>query len=160
VRRWWPRSGTKHLARADSYRGPVIRRQQQGQQKLRRAQRQAAKQLDTDQGAYKPPDRDECHDKQWEMAADDANTVRAQFNIWRRSGRLVDFVINIQVLTSEGWEQVEYFDCCHGYCHLHPRNETEPRSIKRLDVVADVQDAYRRVQPIIEERLRIIQGEG
>lgn len=28
-------------------------------------------------------------------------------------------MINLQVITSEGWETVEYVDSCHGSCHHH-----------------------------------------
>ncbi|MCV6984436.1 hypothetical protein H7H78_02930 [Mycobacterium shinjukuense] len=77
--------------------------------------------------------------------------------IWYRQGRLIDFVIKLQVLTSEGWETVEYVDCCHGSCHHHPYNGMT-RAIVRLDVVDDVQNAYQVAQPLIYERLRIIRG--
>ena len=65
-------------------------------------QRKVAEQLQSDQGSYEPPDRGECHPKHWNMAGDDAHTIEVQFYIWRRDGRIVDFVMNLQVLTAEG----------------------------------------------------------
>jgi hypothetical protein len=127
---------------------------------VRRAQQEAFQSLNPHQGSYTPPSREECSSRQWEVSIDDAATVRLQYNIWHHDGRLVDFVVNIQVLTAEGWETVEYVDCCHGHCHHHPRSGTPPRTIVRLDVVADVQQAFGQVDPIIEERLRIIRDRG
>jgi hypothetical protein len=46
------------------------------------------------------------------MAGGDAHTIEVQFYLWRRDGRIVDFVVNLQVLTAEGWESVERIDCC------------------------------------------------
>lgn len=145
------------MADLRAYRGRVVRRGQQGQQKLRKAQREVAERLESAEGAYRP-DRRHCLTRQWETAGDDPNTIRVQNLIWYRKGQLVDFVINLQELTSEGWETVEYVDCCHGNCHYHPQSGSATRSILRLDVVADVQDAYRVAQPLIYERLRIIRG--
>lgn len=136
----------------------MTRRKQQGRQKLRRAAQQALQSLDTRQGSYTPPDREECSSKQWEVPIDDAATIRLQYNIWRCDGRLVDFVINLQVITAQGWESVEYIDCCHGHCHHHPPHGADCRTIATLDVVADVQHAFGQVDPIIEERLRIIRN--
>ena len=127
---------------------------QEQQKKLRKARRDAADQLESSEGAYRP-DRRNCLTRQWETAGDNSNTIRVQNLIWYRKGQLVDFVINLQVLTSEGWETVEYADCCHGSCHHHPQNGAT-RAILQLDVVDDVQNAYRVAQPLIYERLRII----
>jgi hypothetical protein len=134
----------------------MVRRGQQKQQKLRKGRREAAEQLESNEGAYRP-DRRNCLARQWETAGDDSNTIRVQNLIWYRKGQLVDFVINLQELTSEGWETVEYVDCCHGSCHHHPQNGTT-RSIAQLDVTEDVQNAYLVAQPLIYERLRIIRG--
>jgi hypothetical protein len=134
----------------------MVRRGQHEQRKLRRARREVAEKLESDEGEYRP-DRRNCLARQWETAGDDSNTVQVQSLIWRRKGRLVDFVLNLQVLTSDGWETVEYVDCCHGSCHHHPMNG-ETRSILRLDVVDDVQNAYGVAQTLIYERLRIIRG--
>jgi hypothetical protein len=135
----------------------MVRRVQQGQQKLRKARREAAEKLESDEGAYRP-DRRNCVARQWETAGDDSNTIRVQNLIWYRKGQLVDFVVNLQVLTSEGWQTVEYADCCHGNCHYHPQSGNATRPILRLDVVGDVQNALRVAQPLIYERLRIIRG--
>jgi hypothetical protein len=137
----------------------MVRRVQQGQQKLRKARRELTEKLESDKGEYRPPDRVECRYKVWETTGDDANTVRLQTHTWRRNSKLVDFVINAQVLTADGWETVEYVDCCHGLCHHHPQSATAPRQpIKRLDVVGDVQDAFSAAQELIYDRVRIIRG--
>ena len=72
------------------------------------------------------------------MSIDDAATMRLQNDIWRDEGRLVDFVFNLQVLGSSAWESAEYIDCCHGHCHHHPQNGTEPQTILSLNTVDDV----------------------
>lgn len=93
------------------------------------------------------------------MPYDDANTLRAQFIIWRQGGRLVDFVANIQELTLDGWVSLERFDCCHGHCHHHPLNdELPPLSISRLDTVEDVKRAFVEVERLVDERVRIIRS--
>ena len=94
--------------------------------------------------------------KQWITAGDDAYRLRLQTITWRQHGCLTDFVINAQVLTAVEWETVEYIDCCHGYCHLHTRNDESPRSVASLDCVEDVQDAYTAALALIHDRLRII----
>ncbi|AKS31177.1 hypothetical protein [Mycolicibacterium goodii] len=95
--------------------------------------------------------------KQWEMPVDDGYSVRVQTHIWRYEGRLVDFFLDLQVLGPDGWITVEHIDCCHGYCHHHPLNGSDSRPIHRLDDVADVQRAFKQVETVIEERIRIIQ---
>lgn len=94
------------------------------------------------------------------MPYDDAGTVRLQFLLWRQGGRLVDFVVNVQVIGADGWEIVEYFDCCHGNCHLHVKSDAEPRPILRLDRVDDVQRAFVQVEQEARDRVRIICDEG
>lgn len=136
----------------------MVRRGQQSQQQVRKAQRRVTESLGTDQGSYQAPDRGECTEKQWEMPCDDANTVRLQFLIWRRAGRLVDFVVNVHVLAADGWEVLEYFDCCHGSYHLHAKSGEEPRTIARLDDVDDVERAFAQVEQEARDRARIIQG--
>ncbi|KUI37591.1 hypothetical protein AU195_18255 [Mycobacterium sp. IS-1496] len=138
----------------------MTRRGQQAKRELRRAQREVGEQLQSDHGAYEPPPRDDCVLRDWETPYDDANTVRIQFLLWKQGGVLVDFVVNVQELASEGWTTVEHFDCCHGHCHLHPQSGVEPESITRLDEVADVQRAFSAVAHEADERARIIRGKG
>ncbi|CAM4414051.1 hypothetical protein MB901379_03879 [Mycobacterium basiliense] len=136
----------------------MTRRNQQGQQQLRRAKKQVEQSLGAEQGRYRPPPREDCKPRQWETPIDDAPSIRVQYNIWRHKGCLVDFAINIQVLTAEAWETVESFDCCHGNCHYHPVNGEEPRPLAKLDVVGDVQHSYWQVESVIADRVRIIMG--
>jgi hypothetical protein len=144
------------------YREHVSRRGRQGKRELRKAARSAARKLSAPtEGAYKPCDRAECDEKRWETAYDDANTVRLQFFLWRKAGLITEFVVNVQVLASEGWETIEYFDCCHGHCHLHPKSrEGRERTVMRLDEIDDVQRAFLQVEKEAHERGRIIRGEG
>ena len=111
----------------------MIRRGQQGRPEMRRAERAAAKEIESDRGGYRPPDRADCHTKQWITPGDDTYRLRLQTITWRQQGRLMDFVINAQVLTAVEWETVEYVDCCHGHCHLHTRSDEPPRSISPLN---------------------------
>lgn len=135
----------------------MIRRGQQGRREMRRAEREAAKEIESDRGGYRSPDRADCYTKQWITPGDDTYRLRLQTITWRQQGRLIDFVINAQVLTAVEWETVEYVDCCHGHCHLHTRNDDEsPRSITPLNSVEDVQDAYTAALALIHDRLRII----
>jgi hypothetical protein len=143
------------------YRLGVTRRNQQGRRELRKRERETEETLQSPLGGYQRPDRDDCHHKQYEVAYDDANSVRLQFNLWRSGGALVDFVVNVQQLTSDGWTSVEYFDCCHGHSHHHLRDESrDPVSIVRLDTENDVQLAFAQVNSIAWDRMRIIRDEG
>ena len=99
--------------------------------------------------------------RDWDAPYDDSNSVRLQFIVWHRRSTLIDFVVNVQVLTSEGWDTVESFDCCHGHCHLHPQNaDLEPRTIAQLDTVDDVVKAFAQVEQEAHDRARIIRDEG
>lgn len=138
------------------YRFSMIRRGQQGRREMRRAEREAAKEIESDRGGYRPPDRADCYTKQWVTPGDDTYRLRLQTITWRQQGRLMDFVINAQVLTALEWETVEYVDCCHGHCHLHTRSDELPRSISPLNSAEDVQGAYTVALALIHERLRII----
>jgi len=140
----------------------VGRREQHKKKEVRKAERSVARRLGSPtKGTYEPPNRDECRHKRWEVAYDDANTIRLQFLLWRKDAKLAEFVVNVQVLTSEGWKTVEHFDCCHGHYHLHPKSGRQrARSIMRLDGVDDVQRAYVLVEQEAHERARIIRGEG
>lgn len=135
----------------------MVRRGQQGKRAVRRAQRNVSEQLgSSEKGTYQTPDRSECIPQRWETPYDDANTVRLQFLLWRQDGRIAEFVVNVQVLASEGWDTVEYFDCCHGHCHLHAKNGTTARTITRLDEIGDVEAAFRQVEREADGRARII----
>ncbi|BBZ30695.1 hypothetical protein MMAD_49900 [Mycolicibacterium madagascariense] len=134
----------------------MIRREQQGRQELRKAQRTAAAEIASERGSYRPPRRNACRERSWESAADDANTVRLENRTWHLGKHLTEFVINAQVLTAEGWRTIEYVDCCHGSCHHHPQNGADPRHIARLDAIQDVTEAFRLAQDLMYERLRII----
>ena len=138
------------------YRFSMIRRGQHGRREMRRAEREAAKEIESDRGGYRPPDRADCHTKQWITPGDDTYRLRLQTITWRQQGRLMDFVINAQVLTAVEWETVEYVDCCHGHCHLHTRSDEPPRSISPLNSAEDVQGAYTVALAPIHERLSII----
>lgn len=127
---------------------------------MRRAQRATESALGAQEGSYRPP-LDAGLPKQWETSYDDSNTVRLQFNLWRDRGKIVNFVINVQVITADGWISVERFDCCHGNCHLHPDNDDVAREvILRLDSEDDVQRAFEKVRPEAERRARIIRDKG
>jgi hypothetical protein len=135
----------------------MSRRNQQGKQQLRRAQRELSVDLESQQGTYQRPDHGRCDEKRWEMPLDDANTIRLQFIRWSQGGRLVDFFVGVQVITpSAGWVNVEYFDCCHGYCHLHTQNGEQVQGIAQLDDVDDVRRAFDQVSRNALDRARII----
>ncbi|TLF75797.1 DUF7718 family protein [Nocardia cyriacigeorgica] len=139
----------------------MVRRGQQNKRALREASKSAFEQLDSPHGTYAPPDREKCRYRQWDTPVDDLGTVRLQFNIWRANGQIADFVINVQVLTSDGWTSVERVDCCHGHCHLHVDNDDEnARSLYKLDGPADVEHAFSRVQVLADQRARIIRDRG
>lgn len=134
----------------------MVRRGQQGQRQVRKAARKTVAALESPQGTYRP-DRANCRQRQWDTSYDDANTVRLQFIIWSRGKTLVDFVVNVQVLASDGWDTVEYFDCCHGHTHLHTHNsELEPRIIAQLDTPGNVKHAFVQVEHEADNRARII----
>ena len=115
--------------------------------------------LESQAGSYRPPPG-LSPSKQWEIAYDGANTVRVQFILWKAHGRVVNFVVNVQVITAEGWTSVERFDCCHGNCHLHPDGADSARVVLRLDSIDDVQRAFDKVRAEAEHRARIIRGKG
>jgi hypothetical protein len=138
----------------------MVRRSQQGRRQDRQAQRDLTQQLESENGAYRPGNRSRCKKKQWETPYDDANSVRLQFILWRNAGHITEFVVNVQVLGSDGWHTVEYFDCCHGHCHLHPANGAGPQTIARLDSLEDVQRAFDQIEEAADARARIIRDRG
>ena len=73
---------------------------------------------------------------------------------------LADFVILIQRLGTQGWDEVERFDCCHGHCHLHPDGQAESETLYQLDGPDDVQEAYAKASVYAGERARIIRDKG
>ncbi|MEV6337201.1 hypothetical protein AB0M12_21080 [Nocardia vinacea] len=139
----------------------MVRRNQQAKRELNKASKAMAKRLDLPDGAYEPPVREDCRYRQWDTPVDDLATVRLQFNIWRHRGRPVDFVVNVQRLSSNGWADVERFDCCHGHCHLHIDNaEGTIESIWTLNTVDDVEAALLETEKRADERARSIRDEG
>lgn len=112
--------------------------------------------VDDGRGQYLPPKRTECHERSWQTPGDDLCTLRLDNHTWMQGGVLVDFVINLQVLSTDGWVTVEYIDCCHGHCHHHSQNGTDPATILCLDTVDDVRAAFRAAQLVIYERLASI----
>ena len=109
----------------------MTRRNQQERRDLKRATKSASARLDNRQGTYRP-NRTGCTERQWVTSLDDSNTVRIEYRIWKRGG-LADFVILIQRLGTQGWDEVERFDCCHGHCHLHPDGQAESETLYQLD---------------------------
>lgn len=137
----------------------MTRRNQQGRNALRKARRDTDAALGSEKGAYEPPEREACNAHQWEMPYDDANTISAQFNIWRQGGRIVDFAVAVRRLSAAGWSLVESLDICHGHCHLHRDPDGEPEPVMRLDSVDDVERAFGQVNDLVSERMRIIRDE-
>lgn len=132
-------------------------RGKQKHREVRRAQREAIELIESEHGDYTPPDRDLCRYREWVATVDDAYTIRAEYRIWRLRGDLTEFVVNLQRITLDGdWETVEYIDCCHGHCHLHPVSGGETTHIAKLDDAADVEFAFLQVASILPTRLRII----
>ncbi|MGW5519359.1 DUF7718 family protein [Nocardia africana] len=128
---------------------------------LSKSRKTVSESLESPHGSYEAPNRQTCQSHQWEVGVDDLYTIRLQFNIWRRDGRLVDFTVNVERLSSTGWVSEERFDCCHGHCHVHVDNdEDKPRSIHTLDTVDDVEEAFRKVEEIADERARIMRDKG
>ena len=139
----------------------MVRRNQQAKRELNKASKAVAEMLDQPDGTYQPPAREDCRARQWDTPVDDLATVRLQFNIWRHGGRLVEFVVNVQRLSSSGWADVERFDCCHGHCHLHIDNaEGTIQTIRALNSVDDVEAAFLDTQKLADERARTIRDEG
>lgn len=137
----------------------MTRRRQQGKQHAKRAQKAAHERLESLSGTY-IPDRTDKRTKQWDTAYDDANTLRIQFNTWRDGKTLVDFVIVIQLLGANGWDDIERFDCCHGHCHLHNGGTGNREPIYQLDSADDVQIAFVRASDEAQHRARIIRNTG
>lgn len=121
--------------------------------------RQANQSVAAGHGSYQPPDRANCPATQWEIPYDDAGTAQLQFLLWRHGRPIVDFVVNVQALGAGGWEIVEYFDCCHGHCHLHARNSEDRQTILRFDGVDDVSRAFVLVDQDARHRARILRNE-
>jgi hypothetical protein len=80
--------------------------------------------------------------------------------MWRYKGQLVDFVVNLQVVTAEGWESVERIDCCHGHCHHHPENGKPAQHVIQLDSVDDVKRAFSVAEEVIGARVSTLRGQG
>lgn len=137
----------------------MVRRGQQSRRAVRRAQRAAQKELDKKEGTYRPPPRSECTERPWHDIADDAGTIRVSYWTWRHEGRLVDFVIVVELTDWDSWATVARIDCCWGFCHVHPvgrMDEHEP--IHRLDVIDDVEQAFMRALVSVDQIARTIRG--
>lgn len=149
----------------------MSRRGQSKKRELKRTKKSVKKQLDSLHGSY-IPDRAHCRTRQWDTAYDDVNTVRVQFNTWHRGRQLIDFtagspwrfhrafVILVQRLGANGWEDVERFDCCHGCCHLHQDGRDGNDPLWQLDDEKDVPEAFVRACDQAETRARIIRNKG
>lgn len=94
----------------------MVRRAQQGKRALQRARDETERQLGSDKGSYRPPPREVCDPKSWYQTFDDASTVRVSIMLWRQNGRLVDFVILVELSAWNAWTEVSRIDCCHGFC--------------------------------------------
>lgn len=120
---------------------------------LKDAQRAVEAELSRERGDYTPPDRSECTEKEWQQSVDDSGDVRVETRIWRHEGRLVDFVLLVQVGNwgdESEWEQVARVDCTGGRCHIHPPEDLEDHQfIHRLDTIDDVEIAYRHANSIV-----------
>ena len=144
----------------------MIRRTQQKRSDEKRAQQSLLDGIaEQARGDYRAPDRSECSVKSWYSSLDDADTLRVDYRIWRLSGRLVDFVILLQVAVWDDWENVARVDCCHGHCHLHPPDDErigggESRSICRLDAVDDAAGAFDAAVEEIESAGRRLRQKG
>src|SRR5690606_21756769 len=151
-----------HVPLLSGYFRNVVRRNQRAKREINKTNKETAELLSLPDGSYVPPEREACQARQWETPVDDLATIRLQFNIWRHAGRLVEFVINVQRLSSTtGWVDVERFDCCHGHCHLHVDNaEKTIHTIRTLNCVDDVQRAFLDSQKLADERARTIRDEG
>lgn len=119
---------------------------------LKDAQRAVDAQLTREKGDYVPPDRTECVEKEWHQSLDDSGDIRVEIRVWRHEGRMVDFVLLVQIgdWSQDGsWEQVARVDCAGGRCHIHPpESPDEHQLIHRLDTVDDVEIAYRAANSI------------
>lgn len=137
----------------------MVRRGQQAKRELKRAQAEVEKTVSKVEGVYTPPPREDCVEHRWHDLIDDAGTVRVSILIWRHSGRLVDFVMLVELSDWEAWAPLSRIDCCHGFCHLHPPDrEDEHEPIQRLDSVDDVETAFRTASGTIETIARTIRG--
>lgn len=115
-------------------------------QKRRREQRQAEKEalaeLESEQGRYKPVDRDLAHEKIIHSMLNNDGTLRKELRFWRHQGRTTEFVYIIQRKIKIEWLNVARIDCSHGSCHLHHPDDADPGEIiARLDTVNDVERA-------------------
>lgn len=103
----------------------------------------------TIQGTYTPPPRNTCEETPIAYLVTDNPLIRLIGRTWRQ-GRLVDFIINIEVRRTEKspWVTAVSIDCCHGKAHVHHYKNGEkdgetPEVLKILDSVADVKDALK-----------------
>ncbi|MCS5732393.1 DUF7718 family protein [Herbiconiux daphne] len=124
----------------------MVRREQQRKRAESRAQKSVDRTVaEQHHGSYRPPPRGDCVEKEFVQPLDDAYTLRIDTRLWRREGRLVDFVLLLQAPDWEGWTTLSRVDCCWGFCHLHPPgddNAGRHEPIMRLDTVDDVESAH------------------
>lgn len=125
----------------------------------RKALEQARRELESVQGSYAPPAREDCEALDWWYYADENSTLRVHTYTWRQNGRLADFTIVFLVPGPGREEELERIDCSHGHCHLHPRNGTCVGLVP-IDTIEDVQRAYDITEGIAQDRVRILQEGG
>lgn len=133
--------------------GQLIRRGQKKHRQTRAAQDQARK--GSERGDYEPPPREECDETPWAYPGDARYTSRVIRRIWQHRGVLTEFAVSLQVLTAEGWTEVERIDCRHGHVHLHDSSGSVVH-LYRLDTAKDVERVHDEINRIVEERLRIL----
>jgi hypothetical protein len=130
----------------------MVRRGQAKSREVRRARREAKRAVESELGQYEAPDREDCEPNDW-YYYDEA--VRVHFYTWKFDGRLADFAILFKVLGPEGEFEVERIDCAHGHCHHH-NNNGSCEGLMRLDAIDDVQLAFDRLDPVVEQRVGIL----
>lgn len=82
--------------------------------------------------------------KQWYVAVDEPDTLRIHYRIWRRNGRMTEFLISLRYSALGTWKEAAYIDCKHGHIHVHVLvgDREDTRSLRRLDSLEDVDAGY------------------
>jgi hypothetical protein len=102
-------------------------------------------------------------DKSFVKSIGDDGDKRLRFRIRTRKGKVVEFVVQLELRSDGGWKPVVRYDNAHGFAHrdvLDPRGELVEKKVLKLATLAEVlefaeQDLSDRFEWYVERFLKM-----
>ncbi len=111
------------------------------------------------QGAYIPPDRNLCEESTPSyMLPSSHEHCKTVVKTWKQAGRVVDFVIKIQILNNSQWIDHLTIDCKHGYAHAHHyiNGVRDGNPFTLIHILNDVSDINKAIQKAITYSQKVL----